>query len=150
VHLVFGCTIAVDPLAAGTHHCRGYAPRNETLQLLWKEGVFIKAALDNYTAGPPPPCTDVFLGLLRRILSEGRHVSHKPRADNYAPKVFNIRPERERMAYRKSEFERAMEELFSTGQIKVESYRGTDRMNYEHIVPSGQNSENDENSNIPF
>jgi hypothetical protein len=126
-----------------------YATRNETLQLLWKEGVFINAALDNYIAGPPPPCTDVFLGLLHRILSEGRHVSHKPRADNYAPTVFSSQPDKK--DYRKNEFKRAMEELFAARRIKIASYRGPDRRDYEHIVLGvTEQADRTEDEPLPF
>jgi RecA-family ATPase len=109
-----------------------YARRNETLRLLWKDGVFINVATASYIPDPPP-CVDVFLDLLSRILSEGRHVSHNSRSGNYAPKVFSRRPDR--FAYRKSQFERAMEELFVAGRIKVARYRGADRKEYEHVIP---------------
>src|SRR5262249_38770422 len=106
-----------------------YARRDETLQLLWKDGVFINVATASYIPSPPP-CVDAFLDLLGRILSEGRHVSSNPKSGNYAPKVFSRRPDR--FAYRKSQFEQAMEELFAAGRIKVAPYRGTDRKGYEH------------------
>jgi hypothetical protein len=109
-----------------------YARRNETLQLLWKDGVFINVATASYIP-QPPPCVDVFLDLLSRILSEGRHVSPNPKAGNYAPKIFSQRPDR--LAYRKSEFEHAMEDLFFAGRIRVAPYRGADRKGYDHVIP---------------
>ena len=94
--------------------------------------MFINVATASYIP-EPPPCVDVFLDLLSRILSEGRHVSHNPRSGNYAPKVFSGRPDK--CAYRKSQFERAMEELFAAGRIRVAPYRGADRKEYEHVIP---------------
>ncbi len=52
--------------------------------------------------------------------ADNRHVSESRNATNYAPRIFAERLERE--GFSKADFRRAMEALFSQGQIKIEEY----------------------------
>jgi RecA-family ATPase len=76
----------------------------------------------------------VFLALLDRTDAEGRPVSHKPRAGNFAPKAFAKRTDRD--GFRKRDFEHAMEALFQAGEIEVQTYTSADRHKYERLVPT--------------
>ncbi len=62
----------------------------------------------------------VFLELLGKFEADNRHVSESRNATNYAPRIFAERTERE--GFNKADFRRAMEALFSQGQIKIEEY----------------------------
>lgn len=94
-----------------------YASRNETVKLLWNDGVFIidRPGADIYR----PPAETVFLDLLDAMTAEGRRVSHKPRAGNYAPREFARRSGRH--GYREADFARAMDCLFEERRIHVET-----------------------------
>jgi len=67
----------------------------------------------------------VFLALLKRFTSEGRRLSHKPNAANYAPTLFAMQPDRE--GFRKADFNRAMQALFAQTTIGIGTYRMADR-----------------------
>jgi hypothetical protein len=66
------------------------------------------------------------------VTAEGRHASENSHAGNYAPKLFAGRPDRKR--FRFADFKRAMEELFVEGAIGIDTYKGRNRTEYEHIV----------------
>ena len=63
---------------------------------------------------------DVFLGLLKRLSAEGRNVSDKPTAHNYAPTTFV--KEKEAKGLRKDDMAGAMRRLFAASKIHVEEY----------------------------
>jgi hypothetical protein len=75
---------------------------------------------------------DVFLRLLDKAEAEGRPVSPKSRAGNFAPKAFAKRPGREGLT--KRDFEQAMEQLFDDCAIEVETYKDAARHTFEKIV----------------
>jgi RecA-family ATPase len=75
---------------------------------------------------------ETFLRMLARLQSQNRRVSHKPNASNYAPTLFGKQPDRDGLT--KQDFTAAMERLFTTGQITVESYIGSNRHSYDCIV----------------
>jgi RecA-family ATPase len=110
------------------------ARRNETIELRWNDGVFralsppggIIGAIERRT------CERVFLDLLTRSISEGQHVTHNSRAGSYAPRVFALRPDKERFA--KTDFERAMQALFAAGSIRVGQRKAADRKLYQCIL----------------
>lgn len=74
----------------------------------------------------------VFLDLLDRSTREGRRVSHKQRASNYAPKMFARRGDRD--GFDKRDFEGAMERLFQYGTIIVGSVKDESRRHVDAIV----------------
>jgi hypothetical protein len=65
------------------------------------------------------------------MTAEGQTLSHKSRAGNYAPKLILQRSNRQ--GYRFSDFERAMQALLETGQIRIKSY-GKPSDNFEKII----------------
>lgn len=65
----------------------------------------------------------VFLDLLAQWTAAGRHLSDRPRSpNNYAPKKFAIEQMAVEAKLKKSDFEEAMERLFSKGAIRMEDY----------------------------
>jgi RecA-family ATPase len=109
------------------------ARRDEVIDLRWREGVFepvypaggLLGAIERRT------CERVFLDLLQRLKAEGQFVTHNSRAGNYAPRVFSLRPDRER--FRKGDFERAMHTLLAARSITVGQRKAPDRKYYEVI-----------------
>lgn len=95
---------------------------DSVIKLRMEEGVFVTPqSMSPTIAGiEARRAENIFLDLLSRRDREGRPVSHKPRAGNYAPKEFSKSPFREGCDRR--DFERAMEQLFASGKIKVETY----------------------------
>jgi len=75
---------------------------------------------------------DVFLRLLDQSAAEGRPVSPKPRAGNFAPKALAKKPDRDGLT--KRDLEQAMERLFEAGTIVVGHYRDARRRDLECIV----------------
>jgi hypothetical protein len=112
------------------------ARRNEVIELRWKDGVFAATSPPASIIGSIErrTCERVFLDLLARTVSEGQRVTHNSRAGNYAPRVFALRPDRERFA--KADFERAMQALFAARSIVVVKRKALDRKFYECIEPA--------------
>ncbi|RDD62002.1 ATPase [Ferruginivarius sediminum] len=105
-----------------------YASVGETISLRWSDGVF---ALDQPDTGMVASiergqAETVFLECLDKLTARGTHVSESPHAGNYAPKVISRMPERGRFKVR--DIERAMQRLFSDGDIKNESYGPPSRL----------------------
>ena len=85
-----------------------------------------------------------FLSCLDNLRSEGREVSDKSRASNYAPWVFENRPEATGYAYKA--IQHAMERLFARGAIRVEGYGPSPSRHFARIVrrePAEGNGETD-------
>jgi RecA-family ATPase len=110
------------------------ARRDETIELRWRDGVFVRT-------GPPigilgsiirRNAEEVFLDLLDKVTAEGRHVSDSNRAPNYAPKLFTMRPDRQ--GFKEPDFARAMQALFSTKKICIGQYRGANRHEHDCIA----------------
>jgi RecA-family ATPase len=117
------------------------ARRDDTIELRWKDGVFITPTMSTSASGIVGSimrrgAREVFLHLLDAVIAEGRHVSESPHARNYAPKLFAQRPERE--GFRQADFKRAMEELYSQKVIANDTYKGPNRYKYECIVRASQ------------
>jgi hypothetical protein len=110
-----------------------FARKNETIELRWHKGVLVEERPISGIVGAIErrDCKHVFLHLLDKMKGEGRHVSHNPRAGNYAPKLFAQQPSRGR--YKKPDFEAAMHTLFDSKKIVVGSYVGTNRHKHECI-----------------
>lgn len=99
-----------------------YTRAGATLPLAWREGVLVAteqpsgifASIDRRRAEA------AFLELLATLTREGRAVSDNSRAGNYAPKLFGARPDRQ--GFKRTDFTRAMEGLFSAGVLGVVDY----------------------------
>jgi archaellum biogenesis ATPase FlaH len=120
-----------DPLL-----CRmkaNYAASSEELALRWSEGVL--KTLPELTGAERPACGTVFIELLGQLRGQGRHVSHRPKANTYAPSVMCRMPDA--MGYGAAELERTMELLFQSGRLRVGSYLSANRHKFEEIILVG-------------
>jgi RecA-family ATPase len=96
-----------------------YAPRDETIELLWREGAFVVD--DGILIDERPNAETLFLQLLDKRNQQGRPLSFKKNAGNYAPKEFaGMRSAN--WGYRVPDFREAMEQLFERGAICNEQY----------------------------
>jgi hypothetical protein len=62
------------------------------------------------------------MDLLRRFAGQGRNVSDKANANNYAPAVFAKEDEAKKYQLKKSDLEEAMRALFRADRIVLEPY----------------------------
>jgi RecA-family ATPase len=108
-----------------------YARRDETIEIRWQNGVFVPlyATSGIIASIERKPCDRVFLDLLDKVSAEGRHVTDTNHGSNYAPKIFSMRPDRER--FTKREFELAMQRLFAEKKIRIGEYR--DALRHSHL-----------------
>ena len=105
-----------------------YGRKGREMRLHWSDGVFINLdpPISGTVAGiAKNNCDGVFLTLLDAFNKEGRMVSEKLRASNYAPRAFAMRPDRR--GHSKKDFQFAMERLFADGKIRVETYASKGR-----------------------
>ena len=96
------------------------ARRDETIELRWKDGVFVPIHASSGIIGSRRTCEQVFLDLLDKTTAEGQPVSSNSRAGNYAPRLFASRSDRER--FTKVDFECAMQGLFVSREIANKEY----------------------------
>jgi RecA-family ATPase len=116
-----------------------YARKGDKIPLQWCDGVFVRPDADEFgfvaavdRAAQRRRCQDVFLDLLARREAEGRPVSAKSRSSNYAAAEFAKHPHRQ--GYGKTDFERAMEALFSERRIEIVTYGNRPSRQFEKIV----------------
>ena len=99
-----------------------YAGDGDGIPLRWHQGVFMA---DEHETGifasiRKRSVERAFMDLLAEVASEGRPVSDSRNAGNYAPRIFSRRPGRQ--GFKKADFEKAMEVLFTNRRIRVEEY----------------------------
>jgi RecA-family ATPase len=101
-----------------------YGPRGETIVLRYQRGMFLPEAgmSDIDKVARVAKAEDVFLDLLRRFTTQGRHVSDKTSANNSAPSLFAKEDEAKKSRLKRSDLEDAMRRLFKAGKIHVEEY----------------------------
>jgi RecA-family ATPase len=101
-----------------------YGPIARSIALRWERGVYVPVAgiapLDRLAA--EQRAERLFLTLLERFNRQGRNVSDKPSARNYAPTTFSKEAEAKKVAIRKVDFENAMRRLFKAEKIAVVPY----------------------------
>jgi RecA-family ATPase len=99
-----------------------YALRDAVIEMRWQNGVFVTKTPIGGILGSiyRKSAERVFLDLLDRTTVEGQPVSSNSRSGNFAPRLFAMRPDRER--YGKPDFERAMQGLFAGGTITNVQY----------------------------
>ena len=101
-----------------------YGPLGEAIVLRYQRGLFLPEAgigsLDKLAR--EAKADELFLDLLRRFADQGRNVSDKPTAPNYAPTAFADEADAKKLNQRKADFKAAMARLFSAGKIHVEDY----------------------------
>jgi RecA-family ATPase len=116
-----------DGAAAGRHARiltrvkSNFALRDETIELKWDEGVFIRTdtpAPAGFAASAKQQKADrVFLALFDKVSGQGRQLSSTKQSPRYAPKIFAQQDDREGLTTR--DFERAMERLFGQNKIRM-------------------------------
>jgi RecA-family ATPase len=101
-----------------------YGPLGETIVLRYQRGLFLPeggaSSLDKLAR--EAKADELFLDLLRRFAGQGRNVSEKPTARNYAPTEFATEADAKKLNIRKADFKAAMSRLFSANKVYVESY----------------------------
>lgn len=101
-----------------------YGPIGETINLRWKDGLFVPVGgvtnLEKLAA--EQACENLFLEMLSRFNQQNRTTCDKPTANNYAPTVFAKEKAAKAAGMKKRDFEIAMRSLFEAGRIILESY----------------------------
>jgi RecA-family ATPase len=101
-----------------------YGPKGESIILRYQRGLFLPEAgissLDQLARREK--AEEVFLDLLRRFSAQGRNVSNKPAARNYAPTEFAKEKQAKDYRLKKPLFEQAMRDLFNADKIALEPY----------------------------
>ncbi len=97
-----------------------HAATGTTIQLTWRDKLLIPevAPTSIIRSSERHKAERVFLALLKKIKSEGRHVSESTTAGNFAPKLFARRGDNE--GCKVDDFRTAMESLFQKNAIVVE------------------------------
>jgi RecA-family ATPase len=111
-----------------------YGPIAKSIALRWERGVYVPVAgigpLDRLVA--EQRAERLFLALLGRFNRQGRNVSDKPAARNYASTAFAKEAEAKKDCIRKVDLENAMRRLFEAEKIAIVPYgppsRGTTRL----------------------
>ena len=117
-----------------------YGPLGESIVLRYQNGLFLPEAgvsdLDKATR--TAKAEDVFLDELRRFEAQGRNVSDKATAPNYAPTVFAREDDAKKYRLRKPELEQAMRDLFKADRIRIENYGRPSRPSYKLVIAGAQ------------
>jgi RecA-family ATPase len=99
-----------------------YGPTAEAIVLRYQRGLFLPeggvSSLDKLAA--EQRADEAFLGLLDQFSRQGRNVSDKPTAPNYAPTTFSREPGANGL--RKDALAAAMRRLFAADKIHIEEY----------------------------
>jgi RecA-family ATPase len=118
------------------------ARRDETIDLRWRDGVFISTTETGILGSIAKRAAKrVFRDLVDRMNSNDRPVSSNSRSGNYAPKLFAMRPDRE--GYGKADFERAMEALFADGELRNVIYGRAGDARQRIVTASREQAPND-------
>jgi RecA-family ATPase len=101
-----------------------YGPLGETIVLRYQRGLFLPeggtSSLDKLAH--EGRADEMFLDLLRRFSAQGRNVSDKSSANNFAPTAFAEDPNAKKFNIRKADLKAAMSRLFNNNKIHVETY----------------------------
>jgi len=97
-----------------------YGRQGDSIQIRWENGVFVpESGLASFERiARDRDDEHRFLDLLAKYEGQGRKLSHKVNAMDYAPRVFAA----EKNGINVKRFERAMERLFEAKKIHVKSY----------------------------
>jgi len=111
-----------------------YGPVAKSMSLRWERGVFrlVGGPSSMDQLGREQTAERLFLALLDRFNDQGRNVSDKTTAKNYAPTAFAKEADAKKYHIRKADFEAAMRRLFERSMISVQRYgppsRGATRL----------------------
>jgi RecA-family ATPase len=130
---------AIDPDVRVLRRAKAnFARRDETVELKWKDGVFIPLHPPTGILGSIKrhTCERVFLDLVDATTREGQAVSANSRSGNFAPRLFSKRPREQREGFRRADFEFAMQQLFARREIIVMTCLDAYRHSREYIARS--------------
>jgi RecA-family ATPase len=101
-----------------------YGPVSENVVLRYQGGLFLPVGGTSNLekAAAEQVAEQLFLTLLSRFTQQGRNVSDKPTSHGYAPSSFAADPEAKAKHITKAAFADAMQRLFATDKIRVETY----------------------------
>ena len=112
-----------------------YGRRDSALRLRWRNGLFLPEAAPGWLdkLAEEAKIDDVFMTLLDRFNGQGRNISHKPTANNYAATLFAAEDEAKNASIRKAALEQAMRRLFQADKIHLEPYGPPSRGNQKLV-----------------
>ena len=103
-----------------------YGPAGEAISLRWQDGVFVSTSSSAVhwidRQAERNAADELFLRLLAKIQYQGRNASSTKNAPTYAPALFADDPEAKVKGIRKAALADAMNRLFSTNKIEVQTY----------------------------
>jgi RecA-family ATPase len=106
-----------------------YGPDDEIITLRWKTGIHGSGAFVMEAApgsleqlATDKKADELFLALIGKLTRQGRIVSHKKNANNYAPNVFANEADAKAANIRRPMLERAMARLFEANKIIAQTY----------------------------
>jgi RecA-family ATPase len=111
-----------------------YGPVGETINLRWKNGLFLPVGgVSNLeTLAAEQAAEQLFFTLLGEFNQQGRNTSAKPTAPTYAPTLFSKEKQARERGIQKPAFEVAMRGLFAAKKICLEPFgppsRGTSKL----------------------
>jgi RecA-family ATPase len=111
-----------------------YGPIAKSIALRWERGIYVPiGGIGSVDKLAKEHAADrLFTILLNRFNHQGRNVSEKAAARNYAPTMFGKEDEVKSHGLRKVDLEEALRRLFAAGQLAVQPYgppsRGTTRL----------------------
>ncbi len=111
-----------------------YGPRGGETRLRWADGAYREITEEPGMLGAIKrgSAETAFLECLDHMRTEGREVSDRSRASNFAPRVFGERPEA--TGYDRKTLERAMERLFSRKIICLDTYGDRPSRQFTRII----------------
>jgi RecA-family ATPase len=99
-----------------------YGPLSHSIVLRYQNGLFLpEGGVANLGQAEREQTIDAtFLDVLAKLLTQSRRTSHKPRAENYAPKAIAAHPDGR--AFATKDYAAAMERLLARNAIHIATY----------------------------
>jgi RecA-family ATPase len=113
-----------------------YGPRAATLQLRWRNGLFLPeaAAGSLEKLAQEQKADDVFLTLLTKLNARGEKISNQRKAHMYAPAVLAKEPEAKAARFKKKDLEAAMNRLLDADKVHREQYGSPSRDTFKLVI----------------
>lgn len=101
-----------------------YGPKGESLVVRYQGGLFLpEQGLSSIeAAAAEQDAEQIFMALLAQYTASGRNVSHKEKANNFAPRAFTAEPEAKKLPRALRALSDAMSRLFKQNKIHIEQY----------------------------
>ena len=116
-----------------------YGPRSRPVILRYKDGLFlpVNGATDPERVAREARAEGCFVNLLRKFRERGDDVSHKPKSQYYAPKLFADETAAKQQGLRKTDFEDALRRLMDGNRVLVEVFSKNSRSQTRLILCPG-------------